>query len=468
MSYQFGKPYRIPEGHLNTNSRTYTKTIFGQRLQENPVPIWTAETSGKPVVILQDPKTGKRIGLNKEIFSYGFMTMAEPGGGKTNLLNIIVDKLIENQKDGEILIIYDTKGDYYRTFGNRIPKEDCLVFGAGSEYVDITCFYNIFGDIMPRGNDGKLVYVKESDEKAAMVAKKLLQNLQSKQQPIFPSMAQGIITACFIYFMRTYWRTHPDMLNNKALFEFIMESTDDELLAIFEQFYMKDRRKVKKYIEGKSSQTQGVQAYVGAALEEVLVGPFAEHNPAKEFSMSELVRFSGKKVIFIEYDLERGSVLEPIYGLMIDFALSTSLGGHHTERNNVYFILDEMLLLPELDSLGGGLNFGRSQGVKILCGLQNVSGLADVYGEIGAKKVLSSFQTMIAFHNSDADTRDFLVERFGKNYTITSVSVQQENLTIQREGHTVEDWDILALKLGEAIVGLKFEDPFLFSMPKYE
>ena len=174
MSYQFGKPYQIPEGHLNTNSRAYTKTIFGQRLQENPVPIWTAETSGKPVVILQDPKTGKRIGLNKEIFSYGFMTMAEPGGGKTNLLNIIVDKLIENQKDGEILIIYDTKGDYYRTFGNRIPKEDCLVFGAGSEYVDITCFYNIFGDIMPRGNDGKLVYVKESDEKAAMVAKKLL------------------------------------------------------------------------------------------------------------------------------------------------------------------------------------------------------------------------------------------------------------------------------------------------------
>ena len=468
MAYQYGNPCRITDGNSNINAGVYTKTLYGQRIQDNPVPVWTADASRQPLVILQDPKTGKKIGFNKDIFSYGFMLLAESGGGKTNLLDIIVDKLIENQEGNEKLIIYDTKGDYYRTFGSQIPKEECIVFGVGREYEDISGVYNIFGDMMPRGNDGRLVYTKDSDEKAAAVAKKLLKNLQSKQQPIFPSMAQGVITACLIYFMRTYWRTQPSMLNNKALFQFIMESTDEELLAVFEQVYMKDRRKVRKYIEGKNSQTQGVQAYVGAALEELLVGPFVEHDPQKAFSMSELVRLPGKKVIFIEYDLERGDTLKPLYGLMIDAALSESLGGHHTERNPVYFILDEMLLLPELDHLSNGLNFGRSQGVKILCGLQNVSGLADVYGETGAKKVLASFQTMIAFHNSDAHTRDFLVERFGKNYTITSAAVQQENLTIEREGHTVEDWDILSLKRGEAIVGLKFEDPFLFSMPKYE
>ena len=88
MSYQFGNTHRMTEGNGNINSRTYTKTIFGQRLQDNPVPTWTAETSRKPVVILQDPKTGKKIGLKKEIFSYGVMTMADSGGGKTNLIDI--------------------------------------------------------------------------------------------------------------------------------------------------------------------------------------------------------------------------------------------------------------------------------------------------------------------------------------------------------------------------------------------
>ena len=43
----------------------------------------------------------------------------------------------------------------------------------------------------------------------------------------------------------------------------------------------------------------------------------------------------------------------------------------------------------------------------------------------------------------------------------------QENLNIQRAGHTVEDWNILKLKNGEAVVSLAGEDPFLFTMPLY-
>lgn len=112
-------------------------------------------------------------------------------------------------------------------------------------------------------------------------------------------------------------------------------------------------------------------------------------------------------------------------------------------------------------------DFGRSQGVKILCGLQNVSGLADEYGETGEKRILASFQNIVAFRNSDYDTRQFLMERMGSNYRNTSFSPQQHNINIQWEGHTVEDWNILTLKLGEAIVSLKDESPFLFTMPKY-
>ena len=133
----------------------------------------------------------------------------------------------------------------------------------------------------------------------------------------------------------------------------------------------------------------------------------------------------------------------------------------------MYFILDEMLLLPELKHLSNGLNFGRSQAVKILCGLQNVSGLADAYGETGMKRILASFQNIITFRSSDHDTRQFLIERMGSNYQNLSFSAQQQNINVQREGHTVEEWDIMSLGLGEAIVSLKDESPFFFTMPKY-
>lgn len=185
--------------------------------------------------------------------------------------------------------------------------------------------------------------------------------------------------------------------------------------------------------------------------------------------MREVVDAADRKVVFVEYDLRRGKTLAPMYGLLMDSALANALGGRNTARNNVYFIWDEMLLLPpnKLTHFSDGLNFGRSQGVKILCGLQNFSSLADIYEEIGAKSVLSSFQNIVAFHNADYDTRCFLMNRFGVNYQNLSFSSQQSNIHTQREGHTVEDNDILSLGLGEAIVSLKNEAPFFFRMPRY-
>lgn len=42
-----------------------------------------------------------------------------------------------------------------------------------------------------------------------------------------------------------------------------------------------------------------------------------------------------------------------------------------------------------------------------------------------------------------------------------------KNLNIQREGHTVEDWNLLKLKNGETVVSLAGEESFLFTMPLY-
>lgn len=467
MAYRFGNELSLRTANQNRNAGVYTRMLFGQSIQENPVPVWTAERNQHPFVVFQDPKTGKCIGINKDMLSTGLITMAEPGGGKTNLLNMITSMLLATQGDNDKIIIFDTKGDYYREFGHRIPKEDCIVIGTGSEYRDITWYHNIFAEIMSRGIDGKLVYTEDTDGDALEKAKQLYANMQSETQPIFPSMAEQIICGLLLHIIRKNWRTDQSKLNNKEFIDFVTGSTNDELKAIFEEEHMKDYRNCASYISGKSNQTQGVNSYIGTVLRELFVGPFAKYNPNREFSMREVVNSPGKKVVFVEYDLRRGATLEPMYGLLMDSGLANSLGGREQDRNNVYFIWDEMLLLPELKHLSNGLNFGRSQGCKILAGLQNVSGLADAYGETGAKRVLASFQSIIAFHNSDYDTRCFLMDRFGTNYSNTSYSAQQENVNVQREGHTVEDWDILGLKLGEAIVSLKDENPFFFTMPKY-
>ena len=378
MGYEYTNRAVAKQDRQNRNSGVYTRTLFGQSIHENPVPVWTASREHDPFVTLKDPVSGKKIGISKDMLSYGLVAFADPGGGQTNLLDIIVDQLLVTQGDNDIMVILDTKGDYYREFGRRIPEHARIVIGAGEEYRQITGCYNIFAEIMPRGKDGRLVYTKDSDVDALDISKQLFQKMNSETQPVFPAMAAQILAGVLIYFMRTYWRKDQKKLNNKELIGFLSGSTNAELKAVFEVEYMEDYRNCMDYIADKSHQTQGVNSYIGTILKEMFVGPFAESNPEKEFSMHEIVTAPEKKVVFIEYDLKRGEALAPIYGVLIDRALANALGGRQEKRNNVYVILDEMLLLTQkLNHLSNAMNFGRSQGVKILCGLQNFSGAVE-------------------------------------------------------------------------------------------
>lgn len=268
--------------------------------------------------------------------------------------------------------------------------------------------------------------------------------------------------------MRTFWKTDQSKLNNKELLRFFSHSTNEDIRNILCLDYMKDYRKCMDYISGKSSETQGVNSYLGAVLGKMFIGPFAESCCGREFSMREVVYGSRKKVLFIEYDLQRGNVLAPMYGMLIDRALAYALGGREKIKKNKYFLLDEALLLPKLEHLQNSTNFGRSQGIKIICGSQNIEGFESLYGEAGAKNMLSSFQNIVAFKVTDYDTRQFLIQRLGENYINHSISAQQQSLNVQREGHTIEDWQLLSLQKGEAVVSLAWEDPFLFKMPLYQ
>lgn len=467
MSYDFGQK-RIGAGsNQEKNSGMYIKTILGQSINEIPVPSWTADKSRNPFVAFQDPKTKKLFGMSKDMLAYGFLALGAPGTGKTNFFNMALDRLIATMAPTDVLVIFDTKGDYIETFGKRISEQEKIVIGNGERYHSITAYHNIFAEVMPRGIDGKLVYTSESDEDALEICEQLFQSINSETQPIFPAMAEQVVAAVMIYYMRTYWRSDQSKLNNKELIHFFTHSTNEDLKKILGLDYMDDQRNCIDYISNKGNQTQGVNSYIGSMLKKMFVGPFAQTDSAREFSMREVMCGSRKKVVFIEYDLRKGQLLAPMYSILIDRALANALGGRQAEKTNKFFLLDEMLLVPRLQHLSDSLNFGRSLGVKMMCGLQNTAGLEEQYGEAGARNILSSFQNMAAFRSHDYDTRQFVINRLGENYQNISLSAQQANLNVQRAGHAVEDWNLLKLQNGEAVVSLAGEDPFLFTMPLY-
>ncbi len=465
--YEFGNAGNGKKGNMDRNGGIYTRALFGRNIRDNPVPEETADRRRGPFAVFQDPDSGKVIGLNKESLSLGCLAVAAPGGGKTNLFDMILSRLLTDMDNQDVIIIFDTKGDYLAEFGSRIPEEERVVIGSGWEYRKITSYHNIFAEIMPRGVDGKLVYTPDSDVDALEIAELFFQQMHSETQPVFPAMAEQIVAGIIIYFMRRYWREDQSRLNNQELIHFFQSMTTEELKAVFEEDYMEDYKSCISYISGKGTQTQGVNSYIGAILRKMFIGPFAMADPAREFSMMHILTGRKRTVVFIEYDLKRGNALAPMYGILIDQALKNALGGRGDTRKNVYLLLDEWALLPKLKYAADSLSFGRSQGVKVMAGIQNISAIEDLYGEAGARNILAGFQNIFAFRITDYHTRRFLVERLGENYQNISFSAQNESANIQYTGHTLEEWDLMELELGQAAVVLAGEAPFLFRFPRY-
>lgn len=289
MAFDFGQK-RIGAGsNQQRNSGMYTKTILGQSVGEASVPVWTADKSQNPFVLFQDPKTRKLFGVSKDMLAYGLLAIGAPGTGKTNFFNMTLDRMISTMQSTDVIVIFDTKGDYLETFGHRIPDEEKVIIGNGEVYRTITSYHNVFAEVMPRGLDRKLVYTMESDEDALNLCEQLFRSMNSTTQPIFPAMAEQVVAAVMIYYMRTYWRSDQSKLNNKELINFFTHCTNENLKKILSLNYMSDQRNCIDYISGNGNQTQGVNSYIGSVLKKMFVGPFAQANPEREFSMRDIM-----------------------------------------------------------------------------------------------------------------------------------------------------------------------------------
>ena len=88
-----------------------------------------------------------------------------------------------------------------------------------------------------------------------------------------------------------------------------------------------DLASVLSYIgDGNSDQALGVFAELQSVVRKLFTGTFAKDG---KFSVRNFVREKQGRTLFVEYDLSQGSVLTPIYQLIIDLALKEALGREH-------------------------------------------------------------------------------------------------------------------------------------------
>ena len=425
--------------------------IFGDKLSTN----CTHKESNPLYMMPGSNKNSDSIGIpiGESILSRHMLFLGGIGTGKTNAMNLFIRNTRRIITDEDVVVIFDTKGDYYSEFfepGDIVISNDERATG-----VETADYWNIFNEVTA---DGRI------EENVLEIANTLFADkIRNTTQPFFPNAAKDLFYALMMHLIRS--DSLKDKRNNKSLRAYLNMMTPELMMQVLDQH--SDLKAMKSYIyDPKAGQTLGVMAELQQMIREVFVGNFSRKGT---LSMRDIVKRKGGKVVFVEYDLSIGSILTPIYRLLIDLAIKETLSRKEND-GNVYFFIDEFRLLPELSHMDDGINFGRSLGAKFFVGIQNINQVIAAYGEDVGRSMLSGFGTTYAFRINDGLSREFIKNLSGRNIkkqTFMS-SIQTQGITEQlREAYVVEDSDINNLRVGEAIVSTISGEPFVFRFNEY-
>ena len=430
--------------------------LQGSSVSKNPLP----SMPNKSVLQLKGEFCGKNavLGLDEGILSKHMMLVGGTGCGKSTLFYHIIHQIKKQMTSRDVMVIFDSKGDFYSKFKT---VQDCVI-GNSMQYVKESEKWNIFKEILADGWNDRQIMMNTQEICKSLFEERTKNNASN---PFFPNAARDLLAAIIIKTIRLGKGDKNFMASNfynLNLKDFIDASDSASLCQYMEQDG--DLRSVMSYIEGGSEQSQGVMAEMFSVVRDIFLGVFADKG---KFSMRNFVRNKGGKTLFIEYDLSIGSILTPMYRMLFDLALKEALGRTKSE-GNVYLICDEFKLLPHLQHIDDGVNFGRSLGVKVFAGLQSVEQLFEIYGSSRGKNLAAGFSSIIAFRANDVTTREYVSNFHGKNIVLEQYRTLDNRIVEEkRNGNTVEDWDLNSLRVGEAIVGLPFYPPFRFYFDMY-
>ena len=298
---------------------------------------------------------------------------------------------------------------------------------------------------------------------------------KDKNNPFFTLAAKNIFygiskVLCEKYYIQT---RNPNAVTNRMIFEYSQKPVEEIVKDFTSPACYVELNQLVDYLGrldtnlGFKFNDQGasVLATLRNTLLEIFKGNFVKDG---SYSVREFISSPGSKVLFVEYDIRQGQVLAPIYKAILDFAIKEALSRHRVKRN-VFFVIDEFRLLPKLDYMDAGVNFGRVLGAKFIIGIQNILQIDDVYGKAMARSILSGFLTSVNFRTIDSETREYIKSLFGKRIYV------YDNLNItggqtRERDDVVTDNDILKLKTGQAIIGIPVltKNPILFQFLKYD
>ena len=377
------------------------KTIIeGKQILPSPPPP-TSELR-EPVIRLAD-----NLVLDDQTMELASLLVAPPGGGKTVLLSQMISQILPYVKAGKAnCFILDVKGELWKRFGNfpgaiRISPSECS---------NPDSCWNIFKE-MDSGNNPEVI--------ARDIAKLLTKPQHSDVQPFFENAANDFLVSTLLC-MDQSRRSNGLSYGNWHLTDFLKRASvrKDAELNWFELAKQKPQffGHLPNYLGDELGQGYGI---VSELL--VLVHSFWGSFNTKDgrFSCVDAVK-NGGHLVFLCMDYANESEgSRTIFQTILHLLLK-----HSTDSQNLclnYFFLDEGSVVGQVGT-ADALSIGRSCGLRLVMGIQNLDLLSLRMKEEERNSLLSLFGNLILLNAQDRISRKLLADRYGNalcNYTFT-------------------------------------------------
>ena len=396
--------------------------------------------------------------LDDKLLSTHVLFLGGIGSGKTNAMKHLIHQLRNSAGQDDVFVIFDTKGDFLRSFYR--PGNAVISSNPGEDPGGVV--WNLFRDLPGDPGTREEESTRSPPPSSATNWSRPARTSSSPPPPgtfSRPSAGHG--------------RPGPvsgPPFSNEQLRE-TLEMSAGSLQELLESD--KCLAGTSRYLQGGES-VESILAFLQITLRKSFSGVFRQRG---DFSVREFMRSRSGRALFIEYDIATGSSLLPVYRVLMDMAIKEALGlGRRRLRtvrpvpDNFYFVMDEFALLPRLSHMSDGINFGRELGLKFLVATQNVNQVLRGYTPEIAESILSGFGTLFAFRLVDDASRSIVRQRFGANRKqITTYApvrhegVQQTVVT----GNVIEDWHMSGLERGKCIASLPEGPPFFFGFREF-
>jgi len=348
-----------------------------------------------------------QIKIDREHETKHLLIVGGTGAGKTVELKRLIRAQMQHPKNSAAkFIIHDVKGDWVRQLYN---KETDYIYNMSDKR---SIYFNIFN------------YIKDINDLDSIVST-IIPNSPEEKEPIWTDSAKGILKGILIYCMATNQKS---LAQVKKMITWKPNKLKKELskikgAEIAVQYLSASETQVANYMSNFVSRVKFFEALSDTC-----------HLNKDNFDLEKWLKSDKQSKIFMVNNVKDMELNAPRIAVFVDSLIKIVLDFEENRDRRIYLYLDELGAAAKISSLEKGIILGRSYGLSVIVGIQEVAKFDKIYGQEDRKTIINNLSSKIVLRLQDAETAKYLADTIGEKEIAETDSSHSIGTEANRDG----------------------------------